>query len=145
MTTTAPTRASEQAHPDVQDAGHVDVLIVGAGVSGIGAAHHLRERFPDRNFAILDAQDNRGGTWWTHRDPGGRPGGGLGTPGRRRGAGAAWPHGAAEAGPGGPTGPRACAPTATCSPTATGSSPGAARRSPRAGGPAPTPPGRRAA
>ncbi len=68
-TTTAPTRASEQAHPDVQDAGHVDVLIVGAGVSGIGAAHHLRERFPDRSFVILDAQDNRGGTWWTHRYP----------------------------------------------------------------------------
>jgi cation diffusion facilitator CzcD-associated flavoprotein CzcO len=53
-------------------AGHVDVLIVGAGVSGIGAAHHLRERFPDRTFVILDAQDNRGGTWWTHRYPGAR-------------------------------------------------------------------------
>ena len=48
----------------------VDVLIVGAGVSGIGAAHHLREQFPDRTFVILDAQDDRGGTWWTHRYPG---------------------------------------------------------------------------
>ncbi|MBO0701331.1 MAG: NAD(P)/FAD-dependent oxidoreductase [Candidatus Dormibacteraeota bacterium] len=55
---------------EVQDAGHVDVLIVGAGVSGIGAAHHLRERFPARTFVILDAHDNRGGTWWTHRYPG---------------------------------------------------------------------------
>ena len=54
----------------VEDAGHVDVLIVGAGVSGIGAAHHLRDRFPDRTFVILDAQDDRGGTWWTHRYPG---------------------------------------------------------------------------
>ncbi len=49
---------------------HVDVLIVGAGVSGIGAAHHLQERFPDRSFLLLDAQDDRGGTWWTHRYPG---------------------------------------------------------------------------
>jgi monooxygenase len=52
------------------DAGHVDVLIVGAGVSGIGTAHHLRERFPDRSFLLLEAQDDRGGTWWTHRFPG---------------------------------------------------------------------------
>jgi cation diffusion facilitator CzcD-associated flavoprotein CzcO len=67
MTTTAPHTDPE---PDVQDAGHVDVLIVGAGVSGIGAAHHLRGEFPDRSFVILDAQDARGGTWWTHRYPG---------------------------------------------------------------------------
>jgi monooxygenase len=65
--TAAPATAPEQ---DVLEAGHVDVLIVGAGVSGIGAAHHLREQFPDRTFAILDAQDDRGGTWWTHRYPG---------------------------------------------------------------------------
>ncbi|MCD2195368.1 NAD(P)/FAD-dependent oxidoreductase [Actinomycetospora endophytica] len=49
---------------------HVDVLIVGAGVSGIGAAHRLRKEFPDRSFAILESQDNHGGTWWTHRFPG---------------------------------------------------------------------------
>jgi pimeloyl-ACP methyl ester carboxylesterase len=65
MTTTAPATTAE-----LQDAGYVDVLIVGAGVSGIGAAHELREQFPDRTFVILDAQDNRGGTWWTHRYPG---------------------------------------------------------------------------
>ncbi|MCF6507603.1 NAD(P)/FAD-dependent oxidoreductase [Blastococcus sp. MG754426] len=49
---------------------HVDVLVVGAGISGIGAAHHLKDRFPGRSFAILDALDDRGGTWWTHRYPG---------------------------------------------------------------------------
>jgi monooxygenase len=68
--TTASTTAPAQATEEIQDAGHVDVLIVGAGVSGIGAAHHLREQFPGRTFVILDAQDNRGGTWWTHRYPG---------------------------------------------------------------------------
>jgi cation diffusion facilitator CzcD-associated flavoprotein CzcO len=68
--TTAPTTAPAQGTEETQDAGHVDVLIVGAGVSGIGAAHHLRDQFPDRTFVILDAQDNRGGTWWTHRYPG---------------------------------------------------------------------------
>ena len=35
---------------------HVDVLIIGAGVSGIGAAHHLRENFPERSFTILESQ-----------------------------------------------------------------------------------------
>jgi monooxygenase len=70
MTTTEPVTAPGPGGEEVQDAGHVDVLIVGAGVSGIGAAHQLRERFPDRTFVMLDAQENRGGTWWTHRYPG---------------------------------------------------------------------------
>jgi len=70
MTTTAPVSAPEQGTMDIQDAGHVDVLIVGAGVSGIGAAHHLQERFPNRTFVVLEAQDDRGGTWWTNRFPG---------------------------------------------------------------------------
>jgi cation diffusion facilitator CzcD-associated flavoprotein CzcO len=70
MTTTAPATTSSRDTEDLRAAGHVDVLIVGAGVSGIGAAHHLRERFPERTFVIVDAQDDRGGTWWTHRYPG---------------------------------------------------------------------------
>ena len=51
---------------------HLDVLIIGAGVSGIGAAHRLRTQFPERSFVVLEAQDARGGTWWTHRFPGAR-------------------------------------------------------------------------
>jgi cation diffusion facilitator CzcD-associated flavoprotein CzcO len=68
--TTASVTTPAQAAGEAQDAGHVDVLIVGAGVSGIGVAHHGRDRFPTRTFVILDAQENRGGTWWTHRYPG---------------------------------------------------------------------------
>ena len=52
MTTTASTNASAPGTEEIQDAGHVDVLIVGAGISGIGAAYHLRDQFPDRTFVI---------------------------------------------------------------------------------------------
>ena len=73
--TTTPTRPDSAARSDTVDRAeggteHVDVLVVGAGVSGIDAGHHLREHFPGRSFAILDAQPDRGGTWWTHRFPG---------------------------------------------------------------------------
>ena len=70
MTTTTEPAPVQEPRSDSPEPQHFDVLIVGAGVSGIGAAHHLREQFPDRSFVILDAQDNRGGTWWTHRYPG---------------------------------------------------------------------------
>jgi cation diffusion facilitator CzcD-associated flavoprotein CzcO len=49
---------------------HVDVLIVGAGLSGIGAAHHLQAAFPDKTYAILEARDTIGGTWDLFRYPG---------------------------------------------------------------------------
>ena len=49
---------------------HVDVLIVGAGLSGIGAARHLQTSFPGRSYAILEARDVIGGTWDLFRYPG---------------------------------------------------------------------------
>ncbi len=49
---------------------HVDVLIVGAGISGLGGAYHLRQRSPDTSFVILETFDSFGGTWWSHRYPG---------------------------------------------------------------------------
>ena len=49
---------------------HVDVLIVGAGISGIGGAVHLQRQRPGTSFVLLDALDSFGGTWWTHRYPG---------------------------------------------------------------------------
>lgn len=53
-----------------QKALHVDVLIVGAGISGIGAAHHLTQQATERTFVILEAKDSFGGTWLTHSYPG---------------------------------------------------------------------------
>ena len=49
---------------------HVDVLIVGAGISGIGAACHLQDRCPGKTWAILEARDALGGTWDLFRFPG---------------------------------------------------------------------------
>ena len=49
---------------------HFDVLIVGAGISGIGGAYHLQDQCPGTSYVILEMQDNFGGTWWTHKYPG---------------------------------------------------------------------------
>ena len=56
--------------PPEQQAETVDVLVVGAGISGIGGAYHLRQNHPARSFLILDEQADFGGTWQTHRYPG---------------------------------------------------------------------------
>jgi monooxygenase len=49
---------------------HVDVLIVGAGLSGIGAGYHLQANCPGKTVAILEARDAIGGTWDLFRYPG---------------------------------------------------------------------------
>jgi len=49
---------------------HVDVLIVGAGISGVGAAYHLKTQLPGTTFLALEAKETFGGTWVTHRYPG---------------------------------------------------------------------------
>jgi cation diffusion facilitator CzcD-associated flavoprotein CzcO len=49
---------------------HVDVLIIGAGLSGIGAACHLQEDCPDKSYAILESRGAIGGTWDLFRYPG---------------------------------------------------------------------------
>ena len=49
---------------------YVDVLIVGAGLSGIGFACHLQRKCPDKSFAILESRDTMGGTWDLFRYPG---------------------------------------------------------------------------
>ncbi len=49
---------------------HFDVLIIGAGLSGIGAAWHLQERCPSKSFTLLEARAQLGGTWDLFRYPG---------------------------------------------------------------------------
>ncbi|GAC52591.1 flavin-containing monooxygenase [Gordonia amicalis] len=51
-------------------ADHVDVLIIGAGISGIGAAHYLRSEQPSKTFTIVEARGAAGGTWDLFRYPG---------------------------------------------------------------------------
>lgn len=63
------TVASMHAHND-DAATHVDVLIVGAGISGIGSAYHLQQQCPDKRYLILEMKETFGGTWDTHKYPG---------------------------------------------------------------------------
>lgn len=69
-------RALDERAPQAAAGGHAraktdfDVLIVGAGLSGIGAAYYLRERCPDATYAILEGRETMGGTWDLFRYPG---------------------------------------------------------------------------
>jgi cation diffusion facilitator CzcD-associated flavoprotein CzcO len=49
---------------------HFDVIIAGAGISGIGGAYHLKTQCPGKSFAVLEVQESFGGTWLTHKYPG---------------------------------------------------------------------------
>jgi len=49
---------------------HFDVLIVGAGISGVGAAYHMTKQRPGKSFVVLEALESFGGTWLTHKYPG---------------------------------------------------------------------------
>jgi cation diffusion facilitator CzcD-associated flavoprotein CzcO len=49
---------------------HFDVVVVGAGISGIGAGYHLQKKCPKRSFVILEGRDDIGGTWDLFRYPG---------------------------------------------------------------------------
>ena len=65
MTATAPLEADPGIPVE-----HVDVLIVGAGISGVGGAYHLTKQCPDKTFVVLETQESFGGTWLTHKYPG---------------------------------------------------------------------------
>ncbi|MDH6197646.1 monooxygenase [Mycobacterium frederiksbergense] len=58
------------AHPERTRIEHLDVLIVGSGVTGIGAAYYLQREHPGRSYAILEARGASGGTWDLFRYPG---------------------------------------------------------------------------
>ncbi|MBY0581625.1 MAG: NAD(P)/FAD-dependent oxidoreductase [Sphingomonas sp.] len=49
---------------------HVDVIVVGAGISGVGAGYHLQDKSPDRSYMILEGRADMGGTWDLFRYPG---------------------------------------------------------------------------
>jgi cation diffusion facilitator CzcD-associated flavoprotein CzcO len=49
---------------------HFDVLIVGAGISGVGAAYHLQEQCAAKSFLVLEGLESFGGTWLMHKYPG---------------------------------------------------------------------------
>lgn len=59
--------ASRDGHDGVE---HVDLLVVGAGLSGVGVAAQLRRDFPGRSLAVVEARDAIGGTWDLFRYPG---------------------------------------------------------------------------
>ena len=61
----------EAVRPEASQASnHVDVLIVGAGISGVGSAYHLQDQCPGKTYVILESMDTFGGTWETHKYPG---------------------------------------------------------------------------
>ena len=64
-TTTTPDNADPAAAVE-----HFDVLIVGAGISGVGGAYHLAQQCAGKSFVVLDNQAEFGGTWRTHTYPG---------------------------------------------------------------------------
>ena len=53
-----------------QEIEHFDVVIVGAGISGVGSAYHLSQQCPGKTFVVLEGLETFGGTWLVHRYPG---------------------------------------------------------------------------
>jgi cation diffusion facilitator CzcD-associated flavoprotein CzcO len=64
------TSAAVATQPAETLAEHFDVLIVGAGISGIGGAYHLTQQCPDKTFVVLEGLESFGGTWLMHTYPG---------------------------------------------------------------------------
>jgi cation diffusion facilitator CzcD-associated flavoprotein CzcO len=62
--------AAVRTQPTSASPEHFDVLIVGAGISGVGGAYHLTQQCPDRSFVVLETMDSFGGTWRSHKYPG---------------------------------------------------------------------------
>jgi cation diffusion facilitator CzcD-associated flavoprotein CzcO len=59
-----------RAEAKPQKAEHFDVVVVGAGISGVGGAYHLTRQCPGMSFVALESKESFGGTWITHRYPG---------------------------------------------------------------------------
>ncbi len=61
---------SEPASTTSARSEHFDVIIVGAGISGVGAAYHLGDQCPEKSFVVLEGLEDFGGTWRMHHYPG---------------------------------------------------------------------------
>ncbi|CAB4883845.1 unannotated protein [freshwater metagenome] len=70
MSQTATVAAAPGAGAGPISTEHFDVLIVGAGISGIGGAYHLSTQCPDKTFVVLEGLESFGGTWLMHKYPG---------------------------------------------------------------------------
>jgi cation diffusion facilitator CzcD-associated flavoprotein CzcO len=62
--------SAKPAKQAAQKTEHFDVLIVGAGISGVGGAYHLTKQSPDTTYVVLEALESFGGTWLMHKYPG---------------------------------------------------------------------------
>jgi cation diffusion facilitator CzcD-associated flavoprotein CzcO len=62
--------AESPLNSGLQASEHFDVLIVGAGISGVGAAYHLRQQCPGKSYVVLEGLESFGGTWLMHTYPG---------------------------------------------------------------------------
>src|SRR5262245_44645555 len=65
-------RADGPSASDARQVKKFDVVIVGAGISGLGSARYLRRECPGMSYVILEGMESFGGTWHTHRFPGTR-------------------------------------------------------------------------
>lgn len=72
MNTTVLERQPTQSQASGAETNEFDILIVGAGISGLGCAHYIQENFPEKSIAIVEKHDKIGGTWLIHRYPGAR-------------------------------------------------------------------------
>ncbi len=64
------TVGSEAVEPSAGEVEEFDVVVVGAGISGVDAAYHLTQHRPGTSYVVLEALESYGGTWLTHRYPG---------------------------------------------------------------------------
>jgi len=61
---------ASRAETSAEKVEHFDVLIVGAGISGVGSAYHLEQQCPGTSYVVLETLESFGGTWLTHKYPG---------------------------------------------------------------------------
>ena len=56
----------------MENSNHFNVIVIGAGISGIGAGYYLKKNCPNKSFCIIEGRENIGGTWDLFRYPGRR-------------------------------------------------------------------------